>query len=50
MTGGPRRRHSVRVLPLDEDDRLLLFASEQPETGALFWFPPGGGLEHGEDI
>src|SRR3954468_17480268 len=49
MSGAPRLRHSVRVLLLDEHDRLLLFRSEQPDTGAAFWFPPGGGLEHGED-
>ena len=50
MSGGPRLRHSVRVVLLDEDDRLLLFAGEQPDTGARFWFPPGGGLEEGEDV
>jgi 8-oxo-dGTP pyrophosphatase MutT (NUDIX family) len=46
----PRLRYSVRVLLLDERDRLLLFAAEEPATGARFWFPPGGGLEEGEDV
>jgi hypothetical protein len=40
-----RRRHSVRVLLLDDDDRLLLFAGEEPATGARFWFPVGGGRD-----
>ncbi|HWT22746.1 MAG TPA: NUDIX domain-containing protein [Solirubrobacteraceae bacterium] len=46
----PRRRDSVRVLLLDECDRLLLFRGEQPDSGTAFWFPPGGGLEPGEDV
>jgi 8-oxo-dGTP pyrophosphatase MutT (NUDIX family) len=45
-----RLRHAVRVLLFDEDDRLLLFRGVQPETGAAFWFPAGGGLEEGEDV
>jgi ADP-ribose pyrophosphatase YjhB (NUDIX family) len=49
MNDAPQLRHSVRVLLLDEQDRLLLFRGEQPETGAAFWFPAGGGLEEGED-
>ena len=43
-------RHSVRVLLLDDDDRLLLFRGDDPDTGAPFWFPAGGGLEDGEDV
>jgi ADP-ribose pyrophosphatase YjhB (NUDIX family) len=35
-------------LLLDEDDRLLLFRAEAPDTGA-FWAPAGGGVEDGED-
>jgi ADP-ribose pyrophosphatase YjhB (NUDIX family) len=42
-------RQAVRVLLLDEDDRLLLFRGVQPETGSAFWFPAGGGLEDGEE-
>jgi 8-oxo-dGTP pyrophosphatase MutT (NUDIX family) len=44
-----RLRRAVRVLLLDEDDRVLLFRGVQPETGSAFWFPVGGGLEVGED-
>ena len=40
-------RQAVRVLVLDERDRLLLFRAVA-EDGP-FWFPPGGGLEAGED-
>jgi ADP-ribose pyrophosphatase YjhB (NUDIX family) len=50
MSDVPQLRHSVRVLLLDEDDRLLLFRGEEPETGNAFWFPAGGGLEDGEDV
>jgi 8-oxo-dGTP pyrophosphatase MutT (NUDIX family) len=49
MSAAPQLRNAVRVLLLDEHDRPLLFRSEQPETGAPFWFPPGGGLENDED-
>lgn len=49
MNQAPRIRHAARVLLLDEDQRLLLFRAERPETGEVFWFPPGGGLEEGED-
>jgi ADP-ribose pyrophosphatase YjhB (NUDIX family) len=50
MAEGPTLRRSVRVLLLDERDRLLLFRGERAETGEAFWFPPGGGLEEGEDV
>jgi 8-oxo-dGTP pyrophosphatase MutT (NUDIX family) len=50
MADPPQRRFAVRVLLLDEHDRLLLFRSVQPDTGAAFWFPAGGGLEAGEDV
>jgi 8-oxo-dGTP pyrophosphatase MutT (NUDIX family) len=50
MSNTPRLRHSVRVLLLDEADRLLLFRGEEPETRAAFWFPAGGGVAEGEDI
>jgi 8-oxo-dGTP pyrophosphatase MutT (NUDIX family) len=43
-------RHAVRVLLLDEAGRTLLFRSVRPETGVVFWFPPGGGIEPGEDV
>jgi 8-oxo-dGTP pyrophosphatase MutT (NUDIX family) len=50
MSDAPQLRHSVRVLLLDEEDRLPLFRGEEPETGAGFWFPAGGGLQEGEDV
>ena len=43
-----RLRYAVRVLLLDEQDRLLLFRAEDPDRGRAFWFPAGGGLEEGE--
>ena len=43
-------RHAVRVLLVDESQRVLLFRAQDPESGAVFWFPPGGGLEEGEDV
>jgi 8-oxo-dGTP pyrophosphatase MutT (NUDIX family) len=42
-------RHAVRVLLIDDDDRVLLFRARDPSSGVAFWFPPGGGLEPGED-
>lgn len=52
-----RQRPTVRVLLLDPADRLLLHAFVDPEvrrpgappSDAPAWFPPGGGLEPGED-
>ncbi len=52
-----RSRPTVRVLLLDPADRVLLQAFVDPEvrrpgappTDAPVWFPPGGGLEPGED-
>ena len=38
-------RHAVRVLLLDEQDRLLLFLSAR----RAWWQPAGGGIERGED-
>jgi|SRR4051794_39189412 len=49
MSDAPRLRHSVRVLLLDDQDRLLLFRGQQPDSGVAFWFPAGGGVEAGED-
>ena len=53
----PPRRPTVRALLLDPDHRVLLQASVDPEvrrpgaaaTYAPAWFPPGGGLDPGED-
>ncbi|HEY1320040.1 MAG TPA: NUDIX domain-containing protein [Streptosporangiaceae bacterium] len=44
----PKLRPTARVLLLDDADRLLLFRSVN-ESGRAFWFPPGGGIEPGED-
>jgi 8-oxo-dGTP pyrophosphatase MutT (NUDIX family) len=49
MDGDPIIRQAVRVLLLDENDRLLLFRAEDPANGSVFWFPAGGGVEEGED-
>jgi 8-oxo-dGTP pyrophosphatase MutT (NUDIX family) len=49
-SGTPRVRHAVRVLLLDEHDRVLLFRAESEASGAPFWFQPGGGLDAGEDV
>jgi 8-oxo-dGTP pyrophosphatase MutT (NUDIX family) len=43
-------RHAVRVLLADPEGRVLLFSAVAPEDGRRFWFPPGGGLEAGEDV
>jgi 8-oxo-dGTP pyrophosphatase MutT (NUDIX family) len=45
-----RVRHAVRILLVDDERRVLLFAAADPETGAPFWFPLGGGIEAGEDV
>ena len=42
------RRPSVRVLMIDDADRLLLFSAGQRADGSLRWFAPGGGVEPGE--
>lgn len=44
-------RRAVRVLVLDEDDRLLLFLDSDLglEPVAHWWDTPGGGVDPGED-
>lgn len=55
MTAWPAydvERSSVRVVLLDDDDRLLLFRTvdpTMPETGE-WWELPGGGVEPGETV
>jgi 8-oxo-dGTP pyrophosphatase MutT (NUDIX family) len=44
----PVVRPSVRVLLLDDADRLLLFRGVSDETGEAFWYPAGGAIEPGE--
>ncbi len=48
VTTDPVYRRAVRVLLLDERDRTLLLRYRNPQ-GEIYWVPPGGGLEHGED-
>ena len=46
----PRRsRRTVRLLVVDERDRLLLFADSDPGlAGSHWWITPGGGIDPGE--
>ncbi len=41
-------RPAVRVLCIDPDQRVLLLLWCDPADGAVFWEPPGGGIEAGE--
>jgi 8-oxo-dGTP pyrophosphatase MutT (NUDIX family) len=50
MNGHAPVRNAVRVLLVDEEESVLLFRAERPEDGRAFWFPPGGGIEEGEDV
>jgi 8-oxo-dGTP pyrophosphatase MutT (NUDIX family) len=43
----PVLRPGVRVVLIDADERVLLFAGTA-DDGSRFWFPPGGGIEPGE--
>src|SRR4028119_1754719 len=43
----PVLRPGVRVVVVDDADRVLLFASIG-DDGRRFWYPPGGGAEPGE--
>lgn len=43
----PIPRPSVRVILLDDSDRILLF-SLRNDDGSSRWFQPGGGVEPGE--
>lgn len=49
VSSQPIVRHTVRALLVDRDDHVLLFHATNPNTGEGFWFPPGGGVEPGED-
>lgn len=49
MENAPPIRPTVRVLMLDDQDRVLLFRGQDPnQPGIRFWFPTGGGIEPGE--
>ncbi len=43
-------RLTVKLLLLDEQDRLLLIHSRDPRTGQECWYPVGGGIEPGETV
>jgi 8-oxo-dGTP pyrophosphatase MutT (NUDIX family) len=43
----PLVRPGVRVLLIDADERVLLFAGIAKD-GSRFWYPPGGGIAPGE--
>ena len=46
----PRRhRATVRVLLVDEHDRILLFHDSDAPVGRTWWLTPGGGIDPGED-
>ncbi len=42
-------RRTVKVLLLDESDRLLLLSGDEMADGQSIWFPVGGGIEDGEE-
>jgi ADP-ribose pyrophosphatase YjhB (NUDIX family) len=42
-------RRTVKVLLLDQSDRLLLLCGNELAGGESIWFPVGGGVEDGED-
>jgi hypothetical protein len=44
MAEHSRLRRAVRVLLLDEEDRLLLLGVAVPTTQRALWIAPGGGL------
>jgi len=47
----PAIRPTVRVLMLDDQDRVLLFRGQDPhQPTTRFWFPAGGGIEPGESV
>lgn len=43
-------RMTVKLLLLDEQDRVLLIHSTDPISGAQCWYPVGGGVETGESL
>ncbi|MGW6200664.1 NUDIX hydrolase [Kribbella sp. NPDC055110] len=43
-------RLAVKLLLLDENDRLLLIHAKDPKTDAECWYPVGGGVEPDESL
>lgn len=46
----PAVRHAVKLLLLDQMDRLLLIEAIEGEGHTPVWCPVGGGIESGEDL
>jgi 8-oxo-dGTP pyrophosphatase MutT (NUDIX family) len=44
----PKVRRTVRVVLVDEQQRVLLGLVRDPSTGHTIWTAPGGGIEAGE--
>lgn len=45
----PQIRYTVRILLVDESDRILLYKGQDPANlSDVFWCPIGGGIEAGE--
>ncbi|WP_170284955.1 NUDIX domain-containing protein [Kribbella amoyensis] len=40
----------MKLLLLDENDRVLLIHAKDPQTQAECWYPVGGGIEPGETL
>lgn len=43
-------RASVKLLLLDQNDRVLLVHAADPRTGLRSWYPVGGGVDPGESL
>lgn len=41
---------TVKLLLLDEQDRVLLIRAADTPTGRQWWYPVGGGVESGESL
>ena len=41
---------TVKLLLVDEEDRLLLIEGRDPLSGDTHWYPVGGGIEPGESV
>ncbi len=48
MMSGLRLRPTVRLLVIDDAERVLLFGGNEPDCPGMFWFTPGGGIDPGE--
>jgi 8-oxo-dGTP pyrophosphatase MutT (NUDIX family) len=48
VMGEALHRPAVRIICLDETERVLLMSWRDPFDGSIVWEPPGGGIEDGE--